>query len=176
MMTQQGPTSSQSQRQIVSMIAAMSENRVIGREGKLPWRLPADLKYFKRVTSGHTIIMGRKTWESIGCKPLPNRRNIVITRQHGYAAAGAEVASSVDEALALSATDGEVFIVGGGEVYVAALPRADRLYLTLVHTHVDGDAMFPPIDLTQWRERGREDRSADGENPYPISFILYERG
>ncbi len=162
-------------KQVVSLIAAMSDNRVIGDRGKLPWRLPADLKYFKRTTSGHTIIMGRKTWESIGCKALPNRRNIVVTRQRDYAVVGAERAASVDEALAMSANDGEVFIVGGGEIYRSALPRADRIYMTLVHGAFQGDATFPELP-EGWRESGREEHAADSENPVDFAFVVYIRG
>ena len=163
-----------SSQQVVSLIAAMSDNRVIGDRGKLPWRLPADLKYFKQTTRDHTIIMGRKTWESIGCKPLPHRRNIVVTRRGDYTVTGGERAASVDEALAMSAGDGEVFVVGGGEIYRLALPRAQRIYMTQVHSVFEGDATFPIFDEKNWSVISRTDHPADGTNPYPFSFVIYE--
>jgi dihydrofolate reductase len=162
----------------ISLIVAMSRNQVIGRDNALPWRLPADLARFKRLTMGHPLIAGRKTWEAIG-RALPGREMIVVTRQPGYAAEGARVARSLDEALELAAggraADDEVFVGGGAEIYRQALPRAHRLYLTLLHEDIPGDTRFPPWDESEWRLVSREDHAADEKNPYPYSFLLYER-
>lgn len=163
-----------------SMIVAMSENRVIGINNKLPWYLPNDLKYFKQVTMGKPIIMGRKTYESIG-KPLPGRANIVITRNTQWQAEGVKVAHSLEQAIALaeaiSNIDGqsEVMIIGGDQIYKACLPQVDRVYLTKVHAEVQGDAWFPEVDWSSWQEVGREDLQAEGANPYDYSFIVYDR-
>ncbi|GGX75839.1 dihydrofolate reductase [Saccharospirillum salsuginis] len=164
----------------IALIWAMAQNRVIGRDNKLPWYLPNDLKYFKRVTTGKPVIMGRKTYESIG-RPLPNRTNIVVTRDTGFEAAGVKVVHSLDEAIELSEADTvinggeEVIVMGGAEIYAQALPRADRLYVTLVHAEVDGDAYFPEIDLNAYREVAREDYEAEGPNPYDYSFVVMDR-
>ena len=164
----------------LALIWAMARNRTIGHNNALPWYLPADLKYFKRVTLGKPVIMGRKTWDSIG-RPLPGRTNIVITRDRGFQAEGARVVSSLDEALALAEKicliDGaeEAVVIGGAQIYALALPHAQRLYLTQVHAEVEGDAHFPPLDLADWVESGREDFAAEGANPYPYSFVVYEK-
>jgi dihydrofolate reductase len=165
----------------VALIWAMSRNRVIGRNNALPWYLPEDLKYFKRVTLGKPVIMGRKTWESIG-RPLPGRTNIVISRNPGYRVPdGVRLVSSLDAALELAEKicliDGseEAIVMGGAEIYAQALPRADRLYLTQVHADVHGDAVFPEIDLDHWQELGREDFPASDPNPYDYSFVVLER-
>jgi dihydrofolate reductase len=164
----------------LALIWAMARNRTIGRNNALPWYLPEDLKYFKRVTLGKPIIMGRKTWESIG-RPLPGRTNIVITRDAAFQADGVRVVHSLEQALALAEKicllDGgdEAIVMGGAEIYALALPHADRLYLTQVHADVEGDAHFPPLDLTQWHELGREDFAAQGPNPYDYSFLILER-
>ena len=168
----------------VSLIAALAENRTIGRDNALPWRLPNDLKYFKAVTLGKPVIMGRKTWDSLG-RPLPGRTNIVITRQPGFVAAGdpeaVKVVASLDDALALAARiaqrDGvdESVVIGGAEIYALALPHCERLYLTEVHAQVDGDAFFPALEQAHWREVKRERCSAEGANPYDYSFVVYER-
>ncbi|MDO9174083.1 MAG: dihydrofolate reductase, partial [Actinomycetota bacterium] len=145
----------------IALIAALAENRVIGRDNMLPWRLPNDLKYFKAVTLGKPVIMGRKTWESLG-RPLPGRTNIVISRQAGYAAPGGRVVWSFAEALELAAQvarlDGvdECLVIGGAEIYALALPHCHRLYLTEVHAAVDGDAFFPEFDRAPWHETKRE--------------------
>ena len=165
----------------LALIWAMSRNRVIGRNNALPWHLSEDLRYFKRVTMGKPIIMGRKTWESIG-RPLPGRTNIVITRDQNFQAAGVRVVHSLDDALRLAEHVGviegaeEVIVIGGAEIYALALPKAERLYLTQVHAEVEGDAWFPEFDLSQWQEFAREDFKAEGPNPYPYSFIVLERG
>lgn len=164
----------------LALIWAMARNRTIGRNNALPWYLPEDLKYFKRVTLGKPVIMGRKTWESIG-RPLPGRTNIVITRDAAFQADGVRVVHSLEQALALAEKicllDGgdEAIVMGGAEIYALALPHADRLYLTQVHADVEGDAHFPPLDLTQWHELGREDFAAQGPNPYDYSFLILER-
>jgi dihydrofolate reductase len=162
----------------VSIIAAVAENGVIGRDGKLPWRVSADLRQFKKLTMDHTIIMGRRTWESIA-RPLPGRRMIVVSRQSGYQsnADGIEVAANLDDALDRAAAHGkeEVFIIGGAELYKAALPRADRLYLTRVEAHVAGDTYFPPVDWSEWRLMESHEHAADDKNDYDFTFNIYER-
>jgi len=161
------------------MVAA-AENGVIGRNNSLPWHLPQDLRNFKRVTMGKPIVMGRKTFESIG-RALPGRCNIVISQNPDYSAAGVRLVASLEEALLLAehvaSIDGapEAVVIGGAEIYALALPRADRLYLTRVHAIVDGDTQLPPIDWREWREVGRERHTADGDNPYDYSFLVYER-
>ena len=164
----------------ISLIVALSENHVIGRNNKLPWYLPNDLKYFKQVTMGLPIVMGRKTFESIG-KPLPGRTNIVVTRNTEWAADGVRAAHSLEEAFELAESiaeiDGreELMIIGGDQIYQSALPLVDRMYLTEVHAHVDGDAYFPKFDPADWREVGREDFEAVEPNPYDYSFVVYDR-
>lgn len=158
----------------LSLILAMAENRVIGRGNDLPWHLPADLKRFKALTLDHAIVMGRRTFESIG-RPLPRRRSIVISRDPAYAADGVEVAHSLDEALQLAAGDDEVFVIGGAAVFAAALPRADRLYLTRVHAEAEGDVTCPPLDDGSWKLLSEERHEADERHAYPFTFQVYER-
>lgn len=158
----------------VSIVVATDLDGTIGRENRLPWHLPADLARFKAVTMGKPMIMGRKTWQSIG-RPLPGRRSIVLTQQAGFQAPGADVAHTPDEALALAAPAGEVMVVGGAEVYRLFLPRAGRLYWTEVQARVGGDTRFPPIDPTAWREVACEDHPADAKNPHPMRFRILER-
>ena len=164
----------------LAVIVAAAENGVIGRDNALPWHLPEDLRYFKRVTMGKPIVMGRKTYESIG-RPLPGRANIVITRSKGWFAEGVSVVHSLDEALRLAADiarmDGieELMVIGGAEIYAHAIPRAERLYLTQVHADVKGDALLPDIDWSRWLEVSRERFYASEENPYDYSFVVYER-
>lgn len=167
------------QKLIVSLIWAMARNRVIGRNNAIPWRLPADMQHFKALTTGHPVIMGRKTCESLG-RPLPNRTNIVVTRDPRFQAAGCLVAGSLDEALALArnhaATDRpEIFVIGGEELYRQTLPLADRLYVTLVETEVEGDAWFPDFDWQEWREVGRRSQPADARNSSACTFLTLER-
>ncbi|WP_250656859.1 dihydrofolate reductase [Alkalimarinus coralli] len=163
-----------------SIIVAMAENRVIGRNNKLPWYLPNDLKYFKSVTMGKPVIMGRKTFESIG-KPLPGRLNIVITRNADWSHPGVTVVHTIEDAFskaeATALIDGvdEVMIIGGDQIYQTALSLADRIYLTKVHAEVDGDAWFTDVDWDQWEESAREDFMAEDPNPYDYSFIVYDR-
>lgn len=164
----------------LAVIVAVADNGVIGRNNALPWRIPADLQYFKRTTLGKPVIMGRKTFESIG-RPLPGRANIVITRDAGYAADGVRVVGSLQDALALAGDialiDGvdEAVVIGGAEIYRLAVPVADRLYVTEVHAEVEGDALMPAVDWTQWREVSRERCAAEDPNPYDYSFVVYER-
>ncbi len=164
----------------VALIVAQAQNRVIGRNNQLPWYLPNDLKYFKQVTLGKPILMGRKTFASIG-KPLPGRTNIVITRDLEFRADGVKVAHSLEEAIALGKAQCEVqggdelMVIGGDQIYAQSLPLADRLYLTQVHAEVAGDAHFPVIDPALWHEVGREDFAAEGANPFDYSFIVLDR-
>ena len=164
----------------LSLIVAMAQNRVIGINNNLPWHLSEDLKYFKRVTMGKPIIMGRKTFESIG-RPLPGRTNIVVTRNADYQAEGIKVVHSLDEALTLCESiahvDGsdEAMVIGGAELYQQALNKADRLYFTEVHAEVHGDAYFPELNREEWQEIGRDDFQAVEPNIYDYSFIVLER-
>jgi len=164
----------------LALIWAMSQNRTIGRNNALPWYLPEDLKYFKRVTMGKPIIMGRKTWDSIG-RPLPGRTNIVITRDKNFTLDTARVVHSLDDAIKIAESvcliEGaeEAVVIGGAQIYGLTLEKADRLYMTQVHAEVDGDARFPEFDLSRWQESAREDFAASGPNPYDYSFIVLEK-
>jgi dihydrofolate reductase len=156
----------------VSLIAAVAANGVIGRDGRMPWHLPEDLKRFKALTMGHAIVMGRKTFDSIG-RLLPGRRTIIVTRRRGFRMDGAQIAHSLTDALALARDDHEVFVIGGGEIYEQALPLASRLHLTEIDATADGDVHFPPIEPTQWRETSREHhRAGDGT---AFDFVVYDR-
>lgn len=159
---------------VLSIIVAASENNVIGRENGLIWHLSADLKHFKKLTTGHTVLMGRKTFESIG-KALPNRRNIVISRNPSFSAEGCERAGNIEEALVKAGGGEEVFVIGGGTLYRALWERADRLYLTRVHTQVEGDTSIPAVNPEEWQEINREDFEADDKNEFSYSFLQYER-
>jgi len=161
---------------IKSIMVARSDNNVIGKDNDLVWHMPADLKYFKEITSGHYVAMGRKTYESVD-KPLPNRLNIIITRQKDYYREACIVTHSLEEALALGEKNGqqEFFILGGAQIYKIALDIADRIYLTEIHGEFEGDTFFPEIDHTAWKEVKREDHEADEKNPYPYSFVVLER-
>ncbi len=159
---------------IVSLIAAVAANGVIGRDNDLPWHLPDDLKHFKRLTTGHTVIVGRRTWESVG-KPLPNRRWIVVTRRPDYAPAGVEVAGDLDRALALAAEEEEVFVAGGGVLFRDALARADRMYLTHIDAEVEGDAVFPAFEPSDWIVVEENFHPADDRHAYAFTFRRYDR-
>jgi dihydrofolate reductase len=159
---------------VISLVVAMARNHVIGRDNALPWRLPEDLKHFKATTLGKPVLMGRKTFESIG-KPLPGRTNLVLTRATGWKADGAVVAHSVDEALASVANSTEVAVIGGAEVFQLLLPKASRIYLTRIHADIPGDTVFPPLDLSQWREVDRRELAADERNAYDMTFVTLER-
>lgn len=158
---------------IVSAVVATALNNAIGKHNQLLWHLPADLKHFKDITSGHTVIMGRKTFDSIG-KPLPRRRNIVVTRQP-IQIEGCEVVNSVEAALALCADEKEVFIVGGAEIYKLALPFTNRVYLTIVKKEFEADAFFPTLNAEEWVQTSVEDHIPDEKNNLPYSFITLER-
>ena len=159
---------------MISLIVAVSTNNVIGSGGELPWRLSDDLRRFKAVTMGKPIVMGRKTYESIG-RPLPGRQNIVITRQAHFAAEGCDVVGSKDAALAAAGEADEVMVIGGSEVYALFLPDAGRLYLTRVHTEVDGDAWFPELAHEEWKLVAEDAHEADERNEHDYSFLTYER-
>lgn len=164
----------------LSIIVAQAQNRVIGINNNLPWHLPEDLRYFKQVTMGKPIIMGRKTFDSIG-RPLPGRTNIVITRDGSYQPEGVKVVNSLEAARELAESictiDGcdEAMVIGGAQIYEQALSLADRLYLTQVHADVNGDAWFPAFHPGDWMEMGRDDFTASGHNPYDYSFIVLQR-
>ena len=160
---------------LITLIAAMSRDRVIGFESEMPWRLPADLKHFKQTTLGKPIVMGRKTFESIGSRPLPKRTNIVVTRQPDYRADGCLVAGSVGHAVEMAAPCEEVMICGGSGIYEALLARADRMILTFIDAEFEGDTFFPVYDETQWREVSRESHEPDEKNHYRYSFVELER-
>jgi len=158
---------------IVTIVVAVAENNAIGKDNKLLWYLPNDLKHFKEITTGGTVIMGRKTYQSVG-KPLPRRRNIIITRQN-ITIEGCEVVNSIEAALALCQNEDEVFIVGGAEIYKQAMHLTNRIYLTIVHQNFDADSFFPVIKSSEWNEVFREDHSVDEKNNIPYSFITLER-
>jgi dihydrofolate reductase len=158
----------------VSIIVAMSKNRVIGANGAIPWHLPGELARFKRLTMGHHIIMGRKTWESIG-RLLPGRTTVIVTRQSGYQVPGAKIAHSLDEAVAACGDDNEIFVIGGAEIYAQALPRAGRLYLTTVDIETAGDAFMPAFEDGGWRPVSSESFAADERNPHSFHAATYAR-
>ena len=160
---------------LISLIWAMDDNRLIGVENRLPWKLPADMKWFRRHTLGKPIIMGRKTFDSFGGRPLPDRTNIVVTRDKDYQAEGAVVVYSIEEALQAAGDAEEVMIIGGASFYEQMLPRADRLYITQVHGKFEGDAWFPEFDMGEWVEVGREESGVDEKNAYACSFLSFER-
>jgi len=158
----------------ISLLVAMSENNVIGKDNQLIWHLPEDLKLFKRLTMGHHMIMGRKTFESIG-KLLPGRTTIIITRDKSYTHPGSLIAYSLDEALDLAKNDDEVFIIGGGQIFKESLDIADKIYLTQIYHHFEGDVYFPEIDFSKWKRIKREDHEPDEKNPYFYSFCELEK-
>ncbi|TAK91805.1 MAG: dihydrofolate reductase [Burkholderiaceae bacterium] len=158
----------------INLIVAMAHQRAIGARNTLPWRLPEDLQYFKRTTLGHPIIMGRNTFESIG-KPLPGRRNIVVSRQPDYAADGCEVAHSLADAIRLCAAQPEVFVIGGAQLYAQALPLSDRLYVTEIDLAVEADTFFPPFEHMGWQEVQRESLHAASPNDFDFAFVVYDK-
>jgi dihydrofolate reductase len=159
---------------LVSLVVAMSENRVIGRDNSMPWHLPADLGHFKTLTLGKPIIMGRKTYESIG-RPLPGRQNIVLTRDATFQAPGCDLCASLEEAFELAGDAPEVMIIGGGALYEALLDTADMIYLTEIHADIQGDTWFPEINSSNWTEVSREPHAADERNSLDYSFVTLER-
>lgn len=159
----------------ISLIVAISENGVIGKNNQLPWHLPADLKYFKSLTTGHCVIMGRKTYESIG-KPLPNRFNIIITRSRDFTPPGCLVVNSIEEAIKAGKNcKTEVFIIGGADIFKQSLKLANRIYLTKIHKTFEGDTFFPYPDPKEWHQVSEEKKSYDEKNPYDYSFLVFER-
>ena len=161
---------------IITIIAAIANNNALGKDNDLIWHLPADLKRFKRVTSGHHILMGRNTFESIG-KPLPNRTTVIITRNENYKVEGCIVVDSIEKAIAISKKDEKIFIIGGAQIYKQAMTSnlVDQLDITQVHHSFDADVYFPEIDAKKWQETSREDFSADEKNKYNYSFISYKK-
>lgn len=164
---------------IISTIAAMSSNRVIGRDNDLPWHLPDDFKFFQQTTKGHHIIMGRKNWESLPPKfqPLPNRTNLVITRQSGYVAEGATIIQTLEEGQSIAAKNGEdeLFIIGGGEIYRMGLSISNRIYLTEIDGVFDGEVTFPEFSDSSWKEVSRKHHPADERHQYAFDFVIYEK-
>lgn len=159
----------------IAFVVAVARNGVIGRDGGLPWHISTDLKRFKAITMGKPVIMGRKTWESLPRKPLPGRRNVVITRQAGFAAPGAEVAGGADEALALCENAEEVAVIGGGEIYRLFWPRVDRLYLSEVDLDVPGDTYLPAVDAAEWTEVWREVHEAGANDSAAFTLRVLDR-
>jgi dihydrofolate reductase len=158
----------------LSLIVAMARNRIIGANGAIPWRLPYELQLFKRVTMGHHIIMGRKTWESIN-RLLPGRTTVIVTRQKDYLIPGAQVVNSLLAAIQACADDAEIFVIGGGELYREALPIADRVYLTTVNADPAGDTRMPDFDMNEWHEVSAESYAADDKHAYSYRFSVLER-
>lgn len=159
---------------VLSMIVATADNNVIGKGNTMPWHLPADLAYFKKVTLGKPIIMGRKTYESIG-RPLPGRRNIVISRDQNYHAQGVDVVTSVEQALALASGVDEIMVIGGGAIYQHCLPTATRLYVTHIKAAIEGDTHFPDYNDGRWQKVSSELYAADAKNPYDLDFCIYQK-
>ncbi|MDY0137430.1 MAG: type 3 dihydrofolate reductase [Thiomicrospira sp.] len=160
---------------VISMIVAMAKNRLIGQDNQMPWHLPDDLKYFKAQTLNKPILMGRKTFESIGAKPLPKRRNIVITRDKQFQADGIEIFDNLDSALAALNNENEIMIIGGAQIYQQMLDKAHRLYITEVAVELEGDAYFPQWNQQAWLETKRVHHSADASHAYAFDFVEYQR-
>ncbi len=158
----------------VALVVAVDEAGTIGRDGALPWRLPSDLRHFKQITMGKPVVMGRKTFESIG-RPLPGRENIVLSRDPDYRAEGCRAVGSLQEALAAAGEAEELMVIGGAELYAQALPLAERIYLTRVHARFAGDTFMPRLDPEEWLETRREEHPADARNPYAHTFVVLER-
>ncbi|MGG0158360.1 dihydrofolate reductase [Bacillus velezensis] len=159
---------------MISFIFAMDENRLIGKDNDLPWHLPDDLAYFKKVTTGHTIVMGRRTFESIG-RPLPNRRNIVVTSRDESSFPGCIAAHSAEEVLKLIPADEECFVIGGAQLYSALFPYADRLYMTKIHHVFEGDRFFPEFNEAEWELTSRKQGVKNEKNPYDYEYLVYEK-
>ncbi len=161
---------------IISHIAAMTRNRIIGRENRLPWKLPGDMAYFKNTTMGHYVIMGRKNFEAEG-RPLPGRTNIVLTKQENYDASGCTVVHSIEEALNLARENQqeEVFIIGGGDIYEQTLDIADLIYLTIIDTELQGDVYYPALNMDKWKIRSQKKNHKDERNPYDYTFYIFEK-
>lgn len=160
---------------IISLVCAMANNRVIGKDNDMPWHMPADLKHFKQTTMGKPIVMGRKTFESIG-KPLPGRQNVVISRNQDYKPEGVDVVSSIADAIELLSNENEIMITGGGHIYQQTIDQADRLYLTFIDLTTEGDAFFPEFKHLTLKEVEREAHQPDEKNKYPYEFVTYHVG
>ncbi|KAA9006530.1 dihydrofolate reductase [Paenibacillus spiritus] len=158
-----------------TLIWAMDRNGLIGRENGMPWSIPRDFAFFKERTMGKTMLMGRKTWESLGSRPLPGRRSIILTRDPDYRAEGAQVAASTEEALKLAKGSDELMVIGGAEIYRLTLPYADRLVVTRIDHEFEGDTYFPEVDWSEWKEVSSEQGIRDEKNPYDYRFMVYER-
>ena len=158
----------------ISLVVAMTKNRVIGANNRIPWRLPAEIKLFKEITMGHHMIMGRKTWESIG-RLLPGRTTVIVTRSANYPVPGAIVVDSFEKALAASRGDDERMVIGGAQLYEAALPRANRIYLSVIEAEIPGDTYMPRFEPAQWRKTSTQAYNADEKNPYDFTFDVYDR-
>jgi len=159
---------------IISLIAAMSKNRVIGKDNSLPWNMPNDKKHFWELTRGKPVVMGRKTYESIG-KPLPNRLNIIITRDQEYKAEGCTIVHSIDEAVTAAQGNEEIMVIGGSQIYEKFLPKANRMYLTFIDAEIDGDTYFPEYNPEEWAETSYEEHEKDANNPFDYDFVTLER-
>jgi len=160
---------------MVAILVAASENNIIGKGNSIPWRLPADMRYFRRLTTGNVVIMGRKTFDSIG-KTLPDRANVIVTRQNDFRVPGAFVAHSLRDALEKGRASGrDVFVIGGEEIYRQALPYVDRVYLTRIHAHIDGDACFPQLDRKEWLLVSTESKTPDEKHKFAFDFEVYQR-
>lgn len=164
---------------IISQIAALAQNRVIGRNNDLPWKLPDDMKFFMNTTKGHHVVMGRKNYESLHekYKPLPNRVNIVVSRQKDYHAPGCQLVHNISDAIEIARKAGEpeLFIIGGAEIYKQSLSQSNRLYLTEIHASIEGDTFFPEVSKSEWKEVSRIPHSADDRHAYAFDFVIYER-
>ena len=158
----------------IAIISAMARNRIIGIENRLPWNLPADMRHFRTLTMGHHLIMGRKTYESIG-KPLPGRTTVIVTRNKDFAAPGCIVVNSIEAAISACQGDNEAFIIGGAELYKQALDFADRIYLTKIDAIFEGDAYFPEFESASWKEIDQETFPPDADNPYAYRFVVYDK-
>ncbi|MFZ1808726.1 MAG: dihydrofolate reductase [Cyclobacteriaceae bacterium] len=163
----------------ISLIAALAQNRVIGKENDLPWRLPDDMKYFMQTTSGHHVLMGRKNYDSLPdkFKPLPNRTNIVVTRQSNFEAVGCTIVSSIEQGIEIASKnkEEELFVIGGAQIYKQSLERADYLYLTEINAEIEGDTFFPEIDPAKWSEVSRKPHAIDEKHRYSFDFVIYKR-
>jgi dihydrofolate reductase len=159
---------------MIGLVVAVDNNNVIGKDNKLIWHLPADLKMFKELTMGAPIVMGRKTFESIG-KPLPGRTTVIITRNPEYKVEGCIVALSLKEGLSMVGKEPKVYVIGGGEIFKEAMPLADKLYLTRIHHSFEGDVYFPEVDMNQWEEESRQDFEPDEKNAFSYSFFCYRK-
>ncbi|MFA8439526.1 dihydrofolate reductase [Pueribacillus sp. YX66] len=160
---------------MISFLVAMDRNRVIGKDNDLPWKLPADLAYFKKLTTGHTVVMGRKTYESIG-RPLPNRQNVILTRDKQYTAENCVVIHSVEEALELmNKKEDKYFIIGGSDLFEQFLPYVDRMYITFIDETFEGDTFFPEVDMSNWKLVLKQKGKKDEKNRYEHSFLVYDR-